>query len=88
MVATRTPEQVAGEIEREREQLANAVAHLRTDLREVTNVAAIVKARLPRVAATAGIAAAALIALRIVRRRRSRPSVIATFGRFAVVQRD
>ena len=88
MVAQRTPEQVAHEIQREREQLANAVAHLRTDLREVANVGAMVKAQLPRLAATAGVATAALIVLRAIRRRRRRPTVLANFGRYAVIERD
>ena len=88
MVVTRTPEQVQSDIEREREHLANAVAHLRTDLHEIANVGAAVKAQLPRVAAAAGVATAALLVLRRVRRRRRRPSVIATFGRYAVVERD
>ena len=57
MSAPRTPETVTRDIEREREQLALAVSHLRSDLRAATDIRAVVKAKLPLLAAVAGLAA-------------------------------
>ena len=88
MAAQRTQEQVTRDIEREREQLALAVAHLRTDLREVTNVGAIVRAKLPKIAAAALATAGAITALRILRRRHRKPVARARFGRFTIVEDD
>jgi hypothetical protein len=72
----RTPDLVRQEIEREREQLALAVTSLREDVRK----------QLPRVAAVAAVAAGALVAFRIVRRRRV-GVVRARFGRYTVIER-
>lgn len=49
----RTQEQIRTEIENEREQLADAVGHLRTSIDEATDFAGKVKARLPLIAAGA-----------------------------------
>jgi hypothetical protein len=84
----RTPELVTREIEREREQLALAVAHLRTDLREVANIGAIVRAKLPKIAAGAVVAAGALTALRVIRRRHHKPVALARLGRYTIVEHD
>ena len=50
MPAQRTPEQVRSDIEREREQLAGAVEHLRGSLGEATDITGKLKAKLPLVA--------------------------------------
>ena len=49
----RSQEQIRTEIENEREQLADAVDHLRTSIDDATNLAAKVRSRLPLVAAGA-----------------------------------
>jgi len=87
-MARRTVEQVTRDIEREREQLALAVAHLRTDLREVTNVGAIVRAKLPKIAAAALVTAGALTALRLLRRHHRKPNAVVRFGRYSLVEHD
>ncbi len=53
MPAQRTTDQVRSDIEREREQLAGAVEHLRGSLGEATDVAGKLKAKLPIVAGAA-----------------------------------
>ena len=50
---SRTMEQVRLEIEAEREQLADAVDNLRSEIEDVTDVRAKLRAHLPVVAATA-----------------------------------
>ena len=50
---SRTLEQVRLEIEAEREQLADAVDHLRSEIDEATNVGAKLRKKLPVVAAAA-----------------------------------
>jgi hypothetical protein len=49
----RTPETVRHEIEAERERLARAVEHLRSELGEATDVAGRLRGKLPAVAAGA-----------------------------------
>lgn len=61
----RSAEDVRREIEREREQLVRAVTHLRSDIREATNV----KPLLRKVAIGAAAFAVAYAALKIARRR-------------------
>jgi hypothetical protein len=50
---TRTEEQVRSDIERERDQLAGAVEHLRNSLGDATNISGKLKSKLPVVAAGA-----------------------------------
>jgi hypothetical protein len=71
---TRTPEQVRKEIEAERERLAGAVEHLRSDLGEARNAAGRLKSRLPIVFVVAGGVGATIrhIARRGRTRRRKR----------------
>jgi hypothetical protein len=50
---TRTEEQVRSDIEREREELAGAVEHLRSSLGDAADISGKLKAKLPVVAAGA-----------------------------------
>ena len=90
---SRTTEQVRLEIEAEREQLADAVDHLRSEIEEVTDVRAKLRAHLPVVAATAlgagfffagGVGAT----MRLLARRGREGTTKARFGRFSFVDRD
>ncbi len=49
----RTPEQIRGEIERERDALADAVETLRAGIGEATDIGSKLRARLPAAAAAA-----------------------------------
>jgi hypothetical protein len=64
----RTPADVRSDIEREREELVRAVAHLRSDLHRAANV----KPLLRKAAIGAAAFTVAVLALKIVRRRFSR----------------
>jgi hypothetical protein len=90
-MAQRTPEQVTSEIAHEREQLASAVANLRGELKEATNVKAKLKAHAPKIAAGAVVIVAA-IAVKTLLSRRARQQAEArelfSFGRFTIVERD
>jgi hypothetical protein len=90
---TPTTEQLRREIEAEREQLAQAVDHLREEIDEATNVSAKLRAKLPAVAAAAlgagffiagGVGATARLFARRGREGREK----ARFGRFSFVNRD
>jgi hypothetical protein len=90
---SRTLDQVRLEIEAEREQLADAVDHLRSEIEEVTDVRAKLRAHLPVVAAAAlgagfffagGVGAT----MRLLARRGREGTTKARFGRFTVVDRD
>jgi hypothetical protein len=63
----RTTEDVRREIEREREQLVRAVAHLRGDLHEAANV----KPLLRKAAIGAGLLVGTIVAFKFARRRLS-----------------
>jgi hypothetical protein len=85
----RTPEQVRGEIEAEREQLASAVEYLRGEIDEATNVTEKVKARLPLIAA--GAAATGFVlsggigaTMRYLARRGREGHPRATVGRWSI----
>jgi hypothetical protein len=89
----RSLEQVRLEIEAEREQLADAVDHLRSEIDEVTDVRAKLRAHMPVVAAAAlgagfffagGVGAT----MRLLARRGREGRTKARFGRFSVVDRD
>jgi ribosomal protein S12 methylthiotransferase accessory factor YcaO len=90
---SRTLDQVRLEIEAEREQLADAVDHLRSEIGEVTDVRAKLRAQLPVVAAAA-LGAGFLFAggigatMRLIARRGREGTTKARFGRFSVVDRD
>jgi hypothetical protein len=68
---SRTPEEVRKEIEVERERLAGAVEHLRSDVGEAKNAVGRLKAKLPVAVAVAGGVGAGLKYL-LRRGRRSR----------------
>lgn len=53
MAATRTPEQIRAELDAEREELATAVEHLRSELGSAANISGKLKAKLPVVAGAA-----------------------------------
>ena len=86
MSAPRTPETVTRDIEREREQLALAVSHLRSGLKAATDIRAVIKAKLPLLAAVAGLAGGALTAKHFIKQRR-KPTVWARLGRFTIIER-
>jgi hypothetical protein len=88
---SRTPEQIRRDIEREREQLADAVESLRNGLGDVTG--AKLRDRLPLIAAGAvgagfffagGIGAT----MRLLARRGREGATMAKRGRFRLVHRD
>jgi hypothetical protein len=60
----RTMEDVRADIEREREQLVRAVANLRVDLHQVTNVRPLLR----KVAIGAGAVAAVVVTVKLIRR--------------------
>jgi hypothetical protein len=90
---SRNLEQVRLEIEAEREQLADAVDHLRSEIEEVTDVRAKLRAHLPVVAAAA-IGAGFFLAggigatMRLLARREREGTTKARLGRFSFVERD
>jgi hypothetical protein len=89
----RTPDLVRREIEIEREQLAGAVDHLRTEISEATDIAAKLRAKLP-VIAVGALGAGFFIAggigatMRLFARRSREGTEKARFGRFSFVDRD
>lgn len=89
----RTPEQVRGDIEAEREQLAGAVENLRGGLAHATDVVGRLRSHLPLVAAGAlgaGFFAAGGIGatMRLLARRSREGTTKAKFGPFSLVDRD
>lgn len=89
----RTPEQIRGEIEREREQLARSVETLKTGLGEAADVGGKIRANLPVVAAAAlgagfflagGIGAT----MRLLARKSREGEEEARIGPFRVVRSD
>ena len=89
----RTPDEVRREIETEREQLAEAVDSLRSEIGEATDIGAKLRSNLPVVAAGA-LGAGFFIAggigatMRLLARRGREGTTKARFGRFSVVNRD
>lgn len=87
------PEQLRQEVAAEREQLAQAVDHLRAEIREATNVKAKLRANLP-VAAAGALGVGFFVAggigatMRLLARRGREGSEKARFGRFRLVDRD
>jgi hypothetical protein len=89
----RTPEQIRRELEREREQLADAVESLREGLGEATNIGAKLRARLPLVAAGAlgagfFVAGGVGATMRLLARRGREGETVAKRGRYRLVHRD
>jgi hypothetical protein len=88
-----TPEQLRRDIEAEREQLADAVDHLRSEIGEATNVRAKLRGKLPLVAGAA-LGAGFFVAggigatMRLLARRGREGREKARFGRFSFVDRD
>jgi hypothetical protein len=89
---SRTPEQIRQEIETEREQLADAVESLRTELGEATDVGAKLRPHLPIVAVGAlgagfflggGIGAT----MRLLARKGREGDTVVSSGRFRLVRR-
>ena len=92
-VAKRKPEQLRQEVAAEREQLTQAVDHLRAEIREATNVKAKLRANLPAAAAGAlgigfFVAGGLGATMRLLTRRGRGGSEKARFGRFRLVDRD
>jgi hypothetical protein len=89
----RTPEQVRREIESEREELADAVDTLRSEIGEAADIGAKLRSKLPVVAAGA-LGAGFFIAggigatMRLLARRGREGTTKARFGRFSFVDRD
>lgn len=87
------PEQLRQQVAAEREQLAQAVDHLRAEIREATNVKAKLRANLP-VAAAGALGVGFFVAggigatMRLLARRGREGSEKARFGRFRLVDRD
>ncbi len=89
MASPRTPETVTSEIEREREQLVQAVSTFRTDLRAATNIRTILHTKWPQIAGAAVVVSGALATGLVLRGRRDRePAVLARIGRLAIIQKD
>jgi hypothetical protein len=89
----RTPEQVRGDIEAEREQLAGAVENLRGGIAEVTDIKRKLRSNLPLVAAGAlgaGFFAAGGVGatMRLLARRGREGTTKAKVGPFSLVDRD
>jgi len=87
------PEQLRQEVAAERERLADAVDHLRAEIREARNVKAKLRANLPVVAAGAlgvgfFVAGGVGATMRLLARRGREGSEKARFGRFRLVDRD
>ncbi len=90
---SRTADQVRRDIEAEREQLAEAVDQLRSEIGEATNVGAKVRENLPIVAAGAlgvgfFVAGGIGATMRLLARRGREGRQKARFGRFTLVDRD
>ena len=90
---TRTPEQVRADIEAEREQLADAVEHLRGSVDEATNITGKLKAKLPIVAGAAASAGFVLAGgvgatMRYFARRGREGNERVRVGRWSVLDRD
>jgi hypothetical protein len=92
-VARAKPELVRQEVAAEREKLADAVQHLRAEIREATNVKAKLRANLP-IAAAGALGVGFFVAggigatMRLLARRGREGSEKARFGRFRLVDRD
>jgi hypothetical protein len=68
----RTTQQIRAELELERARLADAVASLRGEVRQATDVRGKVKAKLPAIAGATVVAAVLAGGVRAIRRRPSR----------------
>jgi hypothetical protein len=90
---SRTPEQIRREIETEREQLADAVETLRSELGEATDVGAKLRAHLP-IAAAGALGAGFFLGggvgatMRLIARKGREGDTVVKSGRFRLVRRD
>ena len=90
---TRTPEQVRADIAAEREQLADAVEHLRDSLGDATNISGKLKSKLPIVAGAAASAGFVLAGgvgatMRYFARRGREGNERVRVGRWSILDRD
>jgi hypothetical protein len=89
----RTTEEVRGELEAERERLAQAVDSLRAGLKDATDLSAKIRANLP-LAAGGALAAGFFLAggigatMRLFARRSREGEEVLRLGRFRIVDRD
>jgi hypothetical protein len=88
----RTPQRVREELAQERDQLASAVGHLRTELGQATDVTGKLRAKLPVVAAGAAsvgfvLAGGVGATMRLLARRGREGRTKARAGRFSLVDR-
>jgi hypothetical protein len=88
----RTPERVREELAQERERLASAVEHLRTEFGEATDLTGKLRGKLPVVAAGAASAGFVLAGgvgatMRLLARRGREGRAKARVGRFSLVDR-
>ena len=91
--ASRTPAQVRTDIEREREQLAGAVEHLRSELGEAADLTGKLKSKLPLVAGGAAsvgfvLAGGVGATMRYFARRGRDGHEKARVGRWSLLDRD
>ena len=88
----RTAEQVRGEIEAQRDELARSVDTLREEIGEATDIAGKLRANLP-IAAAAALGAGFVLTggigatMRFLARRSREGDVVAELGRFKLVDR-
>jgi hypothetical protein len=92
-VPSPTPQQLRRDIASERDQLAQAVVHLRAEIGEATDVTGKLRAKLPIVAAGAlgvgfFVAGGIGATMRLLARRGREGREKARFGRFRLVDRD
>lgn len=93
MPPTRTPEEIRGELEQEREQLAEAVEHLREELGQAADISGKLRAKLPVVAAGAAgagffLAGGMGATMRLLARRSREGNEKARVGRWSLFDRD
>lgn len=93
MPVSRTPEQIRGDLEHEREELAEAVEHLRAEVGDAADLSGKLRAKLP--VAAAGAAGAGFVlaggigaTLRYLARRSREGNEKARVGRWSLLDRD
>ena len=93
MPPTRTPEQIRGELDAERQQLAGAVEQLRGELGQAANISGKLKSKLPFVAAGAAsrgfvLAGGVGATFRYFARRGREGDEKLRVGRWSILDRD
>jgi hypothetical protein len=86
--APRTPDAVARDIERERDQLAAAVSNLRSDFRTATDPRTMLRERWPLLAGLAAVMAGVIAVIVLAKRHSPDEVELARIGRLVIVQRD